>query len=257
MHLFDGDGEGGALALVRRGALYLDPGAGDIWFHPWGEEPRVIGHGSEAGPGGDPDGDLAVWSDGPEAVVYDTAAGVRSHAPVTHPCPATPAGPTSRATPSTRCPANVWRGASGRAGRSSAWTLASGETVEVWSTTKPEALPTCTRTSGCVDLEPLDGAADVCVRPSVRTQPEKTKDTGDRRRLGDERREHLLLVYFRWTTVDGKPNHRRFLRSAGPGCGCHTGTDLNRVPLPIGLRARGSESRRPRHSSQTHVSSTA
>lgn len=73
----------GALALVRSGAMYLDPATGDVWFHPWGGEPRIVGHDSEAGPGGDPSGDTAVWFEGSDAfsggpgelVVYDTAAG--------------------------------------------------------------------------------------------------------------------------------------------------------------------------------------
>lgn len=73
----------GALALVRSGALYVDPSSGDVWFHPWGGDPRIVGHNSEAGPGGDPNGDTAVWFEksdalnaGPgELVVYDTAAG--------------------------------------------------------------------------------------------------------------------------------------------------------------------------------------
>jgi hypothetical protein len=73
----------GALALVRSGAVYLDPATGDVWFHPWGGDPRIVGHDSEAGPGGDPNGDTAVWFEGSDAlnagpgelVVYDTAAG--------------------------------------------------------------------------------------------------------------------------------------------------------------------------------------
>jgi hypothetical protein len=72
----------GALALVRSGAVYLDPATGDVWFHPWGGEPRIVGHNSltrwpltPAGPGGDPNGDTAAWFDGSELVVYDTAAG--------------------------------------------------------------------------------------------------------------------------------------------------------------------------------------
>jgi hypothetical protein len=73
----------GALALVRSGALYADPATGDVWFHPWGGHPRIVGRDSEAGPGGDPDGDTAAWFEesdalnaGPgELVVYDTAAG--------------------------------------------------------------------------------------------------------------------------------------------------------------------------------------
>lgn len=73
----------GAFALVRRGAVYADPATGDVWFHPWGGNPRIVGHNSEAGPGGDPSGDTAVWFEGSDAlntgpgmlVVYDTAAG--------------------------------------------------------------------------------------------------------------------------------------------------------------------------------------
>ena len=73
----------GALALVRSGAVYADPATGDVWFHPWGGDPRIVGHNSEAGPGGDPNGDTAVWFEGSDAlntgpgklVVYDTAAG--------------------------------------------------------------------------------------------------------------------------------------------------------------------------------------
>jgi hypothetical protein len=73
----------GSLALVRKGALYSDPRSGDVWFHPWGGEPRIVGHDSDAGPGGDPQGDIAVWFEGSDAmigssgelVVYDTAAG--------------------------------------------------------------------------------------------------------------------------------------------------------------------------------------
>ena len=72
-----------ALALVRSGAVYLDPAAGDVWFHPWAGAPRVVGHDSKAGPGGDPNSDIAVWFEGSdplnatpgELVVYDTAAG--------------------------------------------------------------------------------------------------------------------------------------------------------------------------------------
>jgi hypothetical protein len=73
----------GALALVRSGALYLNPATGDVWFHPWGGKPRIVGHDSSAGPAGDPNGDTAAWFEGetnstfsrPELVVYDTAAG--------------------------------------------------------------------------------------------------------------------------------------------------------------------------------------
>ena len=83
----DGDVLSGALALVRGGAVYLDPATRDVWFHPWGGEPHVVGHNSSVGPGGDPNGDTAAWFEssgagfdplepGPgELVVYDTAAG--------------------------------------------------------------------------------------------------------------------------------------------------------------------------------------
>jgi hypothetical protein len=65
----------GALALVRSGAVYLDPATGEVWFHRWGGEARIVGHDSLAGPGGDPNGDTAAWFEGLELVVYDTAAG--------------------------------------------------------------------------------------------------------------------------------------------------------------------------------------
>ena len=65
----------GELALVRGGALYRDPATDDVWFHPWGGEPRIVGHGSLAGPGGDPGGDVAAWFEDSELVVYDTARG--------------------------------------------------------------------------------------------------------------------------------------------------------------------------------------
>jgi hypothetical protein len=65
----------GALALVRTGALYWDGQTRDVWFHPWGGEPRIVGHDSAAGPGGDPQGDTAAWFEGSELVVYDTAEG--------------------------------------------------------------------------------------------------------------------------------------------------------------------------------------
>ena len=85
-----GEDISGALALVRSGALYLDPATGDVWFHPWGGEPRIVGRNSGSGPGGDPNGDIAAWFEGygplnavpfeidggpGELVVYDTAAG--------------------------------------------------------------------------------------------------------------------------------------------------------------------------------------
>ena len=62
------------LALVQGGALYRDPDLGDVWYHPWGGRPRVVGH-SETGPGGDPTGAVAAWFDGSELVVFDTARG--------------------------------------------------------------------------------------------------------------------------------------------------------------------------------------
>ena len=65
----------GALALVRTGAVYQDPATSDVWFQPWGGDPRVVGHGVSAGPGGDPEGDTAAWFEGSELVVYDTATG--------------------------------------------------------------------------------------------------------------------------------------------------------------------------------------
>src|SRR5688572_23072736 len=65
----------GTLALVRSGALYNEQGTSDVWFHPWGGDPRIVGHNSKAGPGGDPNGDTAVWFDRDELVVYDTANG--------------------------------------------------------------------------------------------------------------------------------------------------------------------------------------
>lgn len=64
----------GALALVRTGAVYLDQTSGDVWFHPWGGKPRVIGHGSTLGPGGDPTGDTAAWFDSADLVVFDTVS---------------------------------------------------------------------------------------------------------------------------------------------------------------------------------------
>ena len=70
---------------MRSGAVYLDPATSDVWFHPWGGEPRIVGRGSPGGPGGDPNGDTAAWFEGydftgengvlGELVVYDTAAG--------------------------------------------------------------------------------------------------------------------------------------------------------------------------------------
>lgn len=65
----------GALALVRNGALYDDLRTRQVWFHPWDGQPRVVGHDSIGGPGGDPQGDVAAWFEGTELVVYDTAVG--------------------------------------------------------------------------------------------------------------------------------------------------------------------------------------
>jgi hypothetical protein len=61
------------LALVRTGALYRDHRDGRVWFHPWGGSPRVVGRSTAAGPGGDPESDVAAWFDGAELVLYDTA----------------------------------------------------------------------------------------------------------------------------------------------------------------------------------------
>lgn len=63
------------LALVRTGALYRSAKTGEVWFHPWGGEPRVVGRSTAAGPGGDAEGDVAVWFNGWHLVVYDTARG--------------------------------------------------------------------------------------------------------------------------------------------------------------------------------------
>jgi hypothetical protein len=61
------------LALVRSGAVYRDERTGQVWFHPWGGTPRVVGRSTAAGPGGDPESDVAAWFDGADLVVYDTA----------------------------------------------------------------------------------------------------------------------------------------------------------------------------------------
>jgi hypothetical protein len=63
------------LALVRTGALYVDPVKHDVWFQPWNGRPRVVGQHSLSGPGGDRQGDVAAWFEGDELVVYDTARG--------------------------------------------------------------------------------------------------------------------------------------------------------------------------------------
>lgn len=65
-------GNGAVLTLVRSGALYHDATRDEIWFHPWGGDARVVGHGSAYGPAGDPEGDNAAWFEGSELVVYDT-----------------------------------------------------------------------------------------------------------------------------------------------------------------------------------------
>jgi hypothetical protein len=66
---------GGVLALVREGAVYLDPARQDVWYHAWNGVPRVIGR-SPTGPAGDPDSGFAAWFD-PDGtlVVYDTLEG--------------------------------------------------------------------------------------------------------------------------------------------------------------------------------------
>lgn len=64
-----------SLALVQTGALYLTPATGEVWFHPWGRDPRIVGHDVIAGPGGDPEGVTAAWFEASELVVYDTEAG--------------------------------------------------------------------------------------------------------------------------------------------------------------------------------------
>jgi len=74
VELYDED-LGGDLALVRTGALYRDPATNDVWFHPWVGEPRIVGRTSFEGPGGDANGDLAVWFEDFELVVYDTVQG--------------------------------------------------------------------------------------------------------------------------------------------------------------------------------------
>ncbi|WP_159083586.1 hypothetical protein [Nocardioides terrigena] len=71
----DVEGVGSVFALVRHGAVYRDPATDDVWFHPWGGRPRVVGRGSETGPGGDPESDVAAWFEGNELVVFDTARG--------------------------------------------------------------------------------------------------------------------------------------------------------------------------------------
>jgi hypothetical protein len=64
-----------SIALVQHGVLYQDPVRHDVWFHPWGGRPRVVGHDSKVGPGGDANGTTAAWFEGRELVVYDTAQG--------------------------------------------------------------------------------------------------------------------------------------------------------------------------------------
>ncbi len=63
------------LALVRGGAVYLDPARKEVWYHAWDGAPRVIGR-SRTGPAGDPDSGFAAWFD-PDGTlrVYDTLEG--------------------------------------------------------------------------------------------------------------------------------------------------------------------------------------
>ena len=60
---------------MRTGALYLDPATGDVWFHPWGGDPRIVGHNSTAAPAGTRTAISPPGSRRCELVVYDTAAG--------------------------------------------------------------------------------------------------------------------------------------------------------------------------------------
>lgn len=69
------EGVGSVFALVSHGAVYRDPATDDVWFHPWGGRPRVVGRGSATGPGGDPESDVAAWFEDNELVVFDTARG--------------------------------------------------------------------------------------------------------------------------------------------------------------------------------------
>ncbi|HVE64737.1 MAG TPA: hypothetical protein VNB94_13175 [Mycobacteriales bacterium] len=69
------EGRGALLTLVRTGALYFDAAHDEVWFHPWGGDPRVVGRNATHGPVGDHDGDLAAWFEGSRLVVLDTAAG--------------------------------------------------------------------------------------------------------------------------------------------------------------------------------------
>lgn len=72
--LLDAEG-GGVLALVRGGAVYLDPARQDVWYQAWSAAPRVIGR-SRTGPAGDPDSGFAAWFDpNGTLVVYDTLEG--------------------------------------------------------------------------------------------------------------------------------------------------------------------------------------
>ena len=43
---------GGVLTLVRTGALYRDPASDDVWFHPWGGQPRIVGQRIDQWSGG-------------------------------------------------------------------------------------------------------------------------------------------------------------------------------------------------------------
>jgi hypothetical protein len=62
-----------ALTLVRSGAVLLDRTSGDVWLYPWRGEPRRLGEGSTAGPGGDPNSDTVAWFEGSDLVVYDVS----------------------------------------------------------------------------------------------------------------------------------------------------------------------------------------
>ena len=70
----DRDNDDMLLTLVRTGALYWTKQAGEVWLHPWGARPRLVGT-SQSGPAGDPESDIAVWFEGDELVLYDTSTG--------------------------------------------------------------------------------------------------------------------------------------------------------------------------------------
>jgi len=56
---------GAALALVRSGAVSLDPATPGRVVPPLGRRPAGRGTQVKAGPGGDPNGDTAAWFEGP------------------------------------------------------------------------------------------------------------------------------------------------------------------------------------------------